>query len=109
MPLLDLMIEAGVDVLLGIDPAQDRTMDLPKLKQRAAGRMCLWGGVCGYLTIETGAPDDVRREVRQAISFLAPGGGFILSPVTNVRADTPRAWANVDALIAAWRSLREDT
>ncbi len=107
MPLVDMMMEAGVDVLMGIDPAQDRTMDLAKLKRRTAGRMCLWGGVCGYLTIETGTPDDVAREVRQAISILAPGGGFILAPVTNVRADTPRAWANVNALIAAWKSLRE--
>ncbi len=106
MPLLDLMMEAGVDVLLGIDPAQDHTMDLAKLKQRTAGKMCLWGGVCGYLTIETGTPDNVVCEVRQAISTLAPGGGFILAPVTNVRADTPRAWANVDAMIEAWKVLR---
>ena len=106
MPLLDQMMEAGVDVLLGIDPAQDRMMDLRKLEQRTAGRMCLWGGVCGYLTVETGTPADVAREVREAISILAPGGGFILAPVTNVRADTPRAWANVDALIKTWKETR---
>jgi hypothetical protein len=106
MPLLDIMMDAGVDVLLGVDPAQDRTMDLRVLKQETMGRMALWGGVCGYLTVERGTPDDIAREVQEAISILAPGGGFILAPVTNMRADTPNAWANVHTLIDTWKSLR---
>lgn len=107
LPLVDMMIDAGVDVLLGVDPAQDRTMDLPALKRKAAGRMCLWGGVCGYLTVELGTPDDIRGQVRQAITTLAPGGGFILAPVTNVREDNERVWRNLDALIHEWRALRD--
>ncbi|MCK4375743.1 MAG: hypothetical protein KAX19_10455 [Candidatus Brocadiae bacterium] len=106
MPLIDMMMDAGVDVLVGVDPAQDRTMDLRLLKQKTAGRMCLWGGVCGYLTVERGTPDDIRRQVQDAISVLAPGGGFILAPVTNVREDNEHVWRNVAALIEAWRSLR---
>ncbi|MDP6779851.1 MAG: uroporphyrinogen decarboxylase family protein [Candidatus Latescibacteria bacterium] len=106
LPLLDMIIDAGVDVLLGVDPAQDRTMDLQTLKEKSRGRICLWGGVCGYLTMEEGSPEDVREQVRQAVSILAPGGGFILSPVTNVREDNERVRANVDALIDEWRSLR---
>ncbi len=107
MPLLDMMMDAGVDVLLGVDPAQDRTMDFRVLKQKAVGRMCLWGGVCGYLTVECGTPDDVRKQVRDAISILAPGGGLILAPVTNIREDNERVWANVEAMIEAWQSLRD--
>jgi hypothetical protein len=107
MPLIETMIEAGVDVLMGVDPAQDRTMDLRALKRQAADKMCLWGGVCGYLTVERGTPEDIATEVRQAISILAPGGGFILAPVTNVRADTPRAWENVRTMIRVWRSVRQ--
>jgi uroporphyrinogen decarboxylase len=106
LPLVDMMLEAGVDVLLGVDPAQDRSMDLAVLKRKAAGRMCLWGGVCGYLTVECGTPVEIRQQVREAVSALAPGGGFILSPVTNVREDTPRVWANLEALIATWREVR---
>jgi hypothetical protein len=106
MPLLEIMMEAGVDVLMGVDPAQDRTMDLNALKRQAVGKMCVWGGVCGYLTVECGTPEDIANEVRQAISVLAPGGGLILAPVTNVRADTPRAWENVRTMIEVWRPLR---
>jgi hypothetical protein len=45
--------------------------------------------------------------VRNAISVLAPGGGFILAPVTNVRADTERSWENVGALVQEWKRLRK--
>ncbi len=106
MPLLDLFIEAGVDVLLGVDPAQDRMMDMRLLKERTAGKMALWGGVCGYLTIECGTPQDIRRQVQEAISILAPGGGFILAPVTNVRADTDQSWHNVRTMIDEWKRIR---
>ena len=108
MPLIDMIIAAGVDVLIGVDPAQDRTMDMPLLKQKASGKMCLWGGVCGYLTVECGTPGQIAEQVRQAISILSPGGGFILAPVTNIRADTEQAWENVRALIETWRSMRSE-
>jgi len=108
LPLVDMMVEAGVDVLLGVDPAQDRTMNLSALKRKAAGRMCLWGGVCGYLTMECGMEEEVRQQVRQAISVLAPGGGFILAPVTNIREDTPGVWANINGLIDEWRASRHN-
>jgi len=107
MPLVDLMMEAGVDVLIGVDPAQDRTMDFRLLKAKTAGKMAQWGGVCGYLTVECGTPDEIREQVRAAISVLAPGGGLVLSPVTNVRGNSERAWENVATLIETWRKVRE--
>jgi uroporphyrinogen-III decarboxylase len=107
MPLIEMLTDAGVDVLMGVDPAQDRMMDLAELKRLAADKLCLWGGVCGYLTVELGTPEEIAEEVHQAISLLAPGGGFILAPVTNVRADTPRAWENVRTMIREWHALRD--
>jgi len=100
MPLLDMIAEAGVDVLIGVDP---HTFDLEKTKQKLAGRVCLWGGVNGHLTVEQGSPEQVQEEVQQAVEILAPNGGFILSPVDNVREDTPRSRENVSALIRAWQ------
>ncbi len=67
--------------------------------------MALWGGVCGYLTVECGTTEDIRKEVREAVATLSPGGGLILAPVTNVRADTEVARRNVDALIDEWKRL----
>ncbi|HUW62405.1 MAG TPA: uroporphyrinogen decarboxylase family protein [Candidatus Bathyarchaeia archaeon] len=104
MPLLDLMLDAGIDALIGLDPLQDAYADFPLLKQKTRGRMCLWGGVNGCVTIELGSPEEVQNAVRSAMTTLAPGGGFILSPVDNViRYDEP-VQRNVLALIDAWRS-----
>jgi hypothetical protein len=101
MPLLDMIAEAGVDVIIGVDPEQ---WDLAAAKGMLAGKVCLWGGVNGHLTVEKGTPEEVRAEVETALSVLAPGGGFILSPVDNVREDTPTSRRNVEALIEAWRA-----
>jgi hypothetical protein len=39
------------------------------------------------------------------MELLAPGGGFILSPVDNVRELTSQARENVLALIDEWQRL----
>ena len=105
-PLLDLYLESGVDVLIGLDPVQDARADFKLTKQKLGGKICLWGGVNGFVTVERGTPEQVRNEVRYAMETLAPGGGFILSPVDNVTQDDERTWANVHALIDEWRRYR---
>jgi hypothetical protein len=106
-PLLGMLMEAGVDVLVGVDPVQGMGTDLAETKRLTAGRMCLWGGVNGFVTVERGTPKQVRNAVSQAIRILAPGGGFILSPVDNVRDPSEKAWKNVLTLIEAWKERRD--
>jgi hypothetical protein len=102
MPLLEMFAEASIDVLIGVDPA---AWDMAVARQKLDGKVCLWGGVNGHLTVEQGSTDAVRAEVRRAMEILAPGGGFILSPIDNVRENTPRAHENVLALIDEWQRL----
>jgi uroporphyrinogen-III decarboxylase len=101
MALVPNILAAGVDVIIGIDPIQGKGTDLPAIKQATAGKTALWGGVSGSMTVELGTAEQTRQAVRQAIDVLAPDGGFILSPVDNVRDETPQAWPNVRALIDA--------
>ena len=107
MPILEDIIGAGVDALIGVDPLEGKGTDLAVLKQKAAGKMCLWGGANGFLTVEMGTPEQAAEAVREALGALAAGGGFILSPVDNVTESTPAVWRNVEAFIAAWRKYRE--
>jgi hypothetical protein len=100
LPLLEMIADAGVDVIIGVDPAQ---WDLAIAKQKLAGRVCLWGGVNGHLTMEQGTPEEVKAEVQKALELLAPGGGFILSPVDNVRELTEVSQRNIQSLISEWR------
>lgn len=104
MPLLDMFVEAGVDVVIGVDPAE---WDLRTTKRKLGGKVCLWGGVNGHLTVEQGTPEQVRTEVRDALDVLAPGGGFVLSPVDNVRENTVHARENVLALIDEWQRMTD--
>ena len=101
MPLLDLIGEAGVDVIIGIDP---EAYDLDETKAKLGGRVCLWGGVNGHLTIEQGSPEAVRGEVSAALQSLGPDG-FILSPVDNVRQDTELSMSNVATMIKTWQKV----
>jgi uroporphyrinogen-III decarboxylase len=101
-PMLDFYREAGIDVLIGLDPIQGTHTDMPLMKTRLGDKACLWGGVCGAVTVETGSEEEIRSAVRQAIQTLGPKG-FILSPVDNITVDAPLTWRNVDIFIDEWR------
>ena len=103
MPLLEDFLEIGIDVLWGPDPVQGGA-DLPALREKVGGRICIWGGMNAILTLGEGAPADARRAVEEAIRTLAPGGGFVLFPVDQIVAGTP--WENIEAMLGRWRELR---
>jgi len=100
MHLVESIIDCGVDVLIGVDPAQ---YDLVQLEEMARGKMCLWGGVNGHLTVETGTPEEVQREVQHAMQTLGRRNRFILSPVDNIRQWSPEVERNVKALLGEWK------
>lgn len=107
MPLLDDILASGVDVLIGLDPEEGKGTDLAEVKARfrARGR-AIWGGVSGAVTVEQGTEAETELAVERAMATLGEGGGFILSPVDNVRVDTPNAWRNTRRLIEAWKRVR---
>ena len=101
----DLLLESGIDVLIGIDPVQDHGMDMVALKSAVGLDVCLWGGVNGFVTVERGTQQQVRQAVRTALEALGPAG-FILSPVDNVRDRSDAVWQNVLALRDEWKKVR---
>ena len=101
MPLIGMIIEAGVDVLIGVDP---REYDLARAAELADGKLCLWGGVNGHVTVERGTPEEVAREVKSSLKTMRGKPGFILSPVDNIREWSGEIETNVRALIAAGKS-----
>jgi hypothetical protein len=89
-------------VVIGVDPAQ---WDLEVTRRKLGGKVCLWGGINGHLTVEQGSADMVKAELDQAMQVLGDGDGFILSPVDNVREYTPQAQENVKTLISEWQKI----
>lgn len=103
--IADQIVEAGVDVIVGVDPGQGKGTTLSGVRETLGGRVGLWGGISGPLVVEAGGEQGVCHAVEQAMAELAPTGRFILSPVDNIRARDARTWANVHALISTWRAL----
>ena len=103
--IADLILESGVDAIVGIDPGEGKGTTLRDVRQSFGGKVGLWGGVSGPFAVEEGTEADVRAAVEEAMAGLRGTGRFILSPVDNIRADTDQSWRNVRAFIDTWKSL----
>lgn len=106
IPLIDQVLEAKVDALIGVDPVMDPYMDMQVLKEKTKGKMCLWGGVNEAITIQSGNKDEIREAVRKAIDILGKDNGFILSPVENVLLTSDESWRKVMMFIEIWKELK---
>jgi len=103
-PLLDDLVDAGLDA---VNPVQITCpdMDAGRLKQHYGERLCFWGGGCDTRDVlPSGTPEEVARHVKDQVSVLGRGGGFVFQQVHNVMADVPPE--NVVAMIEAARSVR---
>lgn len=105
LPFIEMMIDAGIDVLIGVDPVQGTYTDMPSMKEKAQGKMALWGGVSGAVTVEMGTEAQIRQAVGEAVKSMGPEG-FILSPVDNITVDEPKTWENLNYFIDAWQKER---
>ncbi len=107
LPLLDDILAAGVDLLIGLDPEEGKGTELAEIKRRfKEKRRAIWGGVSGAVTVELGTEEETERAVQNALELLGGDGGFILSPVDNVRENTEIARRNTQRFIAAWKKYR---
>jgi len=84
-PIIDELIEIGLDIL---NPIQPGSMDPYYLKKRYDKNLSLWGTVDIQETLPFGSVKDVEGEVKERIDRLAPGVGFIISPTHHVQIDT---------------------
>jgi hypothetical protein len=60
------------------------------------------------LSVEVATGEETEEAVCQALEILGEGGGFILSPVDNVREHTETAWENTHRCIDVWKANRSD-
>jgi len=104
LQFVEMLLEAGVDVVQGVEDVQDHGMDFAAIKAACRGRMGLWGGVNGFVTLERGTDEDVRRAVARAMKTLGPDG-FILSPVDNVRDTSAETCRRTLVLMESYREL----
>lgn len=107
LPIVDYILDSGIDVLIGLDPKEGKGTNMRILKEKFyEKKKALWGGVSGALTIELGKKEETEQAVVEALKILGKGGGFILSPVDNVRENTENAWNNTYKFIDTWKKYR---
>jgi uroporphyrinogen decarboxylase len=100
---LDLLIEAGVDI---INPWQVNCRgmgDTAKFKKEYGKDLTVWGGSCDtQYVLAFGTPEEVRDETKRRIEDLAPGGGFIFAPIHVIQGGVPP-----ENIMAWWETLQE--
>ena len=108
MPVIDDILDTGIDMLIGLDPKEGKGTDLNAVKEKfSKKKKAIWGGVSGPITLEDGTAEETEKAVIKAIKTLGKGGGFILSPVDNVREETENVWENTYRFIDTWKKYRD--
>jgi uroporphyrinogen decarboxylase len=101
-PFIPDFIDMGVDIL---NPVQVSAagMDTKALKREFGRDITFWGGGCNSQHVLLfGTPQEVADEVKRRIDDLAPGGGFVFSPIHNVQAGVPP-----ENVVAMFRAAQE--
>ena len=88
-PLLESLIEMGVDILNPVQTSADG-MDARRLKDEFGDRLVFWGGSLDcQKTLPFGTSEEVAREVEEHVRIFSPGGGYVFAPVHNIQAGVP--------------------
>jgi uroporphyrinogen decarboxylase len=102
-PIIDDLIEIGAEALNPVQVSAAGMGDTKKLKAAFGDRLAFWGAIDTHRVLPYGNPQDVRREVRQRLVDLAPGGGYIVCSVHNIQPEVPPE--NVVAMFEAAAAL----
>lgn len=83
-PILDMIIDSGIDCLDPIDPQAG--MDLGEVKAKYGQRVALKGNVDCARLMTFGTPQEVIESTKDTLRKGMPGGGFILSSSNSIHS-----------------------
>ena len=87
MPIIEDLIEMGLDVL---NPIQPQANNIKEIGKRYHGEICFSGGLDIQQTLVKGSPEDIEKEVIYNFKCLSEdfGGGYIPAPANTILEDT---------------------
>ena len=97
-PIMDMIIDSGIDCLDPIDPQGG--MDLGEVKAKYGHRVALKGNVDCAQLLTFGTPDEVMEATKVALRKGMPGGGYILSSSNSIHSAVKPE--NYTAMLRAW-------
>jgi len=102
VPILWDLKESGIDIL---NPLQKSAagIDYAAIKKEYGNDLSFWGaGVDTQRVFDQGTPEEVREDTRRNIEIMAPGGGYICTPIHNTQATV-----SPENYMAFWETLQE--
>jgi uroporphyrinogen decarboxylase len=97
-PIIDDLIEIGVDVLNPVQPNVPG-MAPQDLKSRFGDRLSFFGAIDQQKLLPEGTPEEISADVASKIEILGAGGGYMCSSGVIIQEDV--SMENVEALISA--------
>ncbi|MBI5383539.1 MAG: hypothetical protein HZA90_02500 [Verrucomicrobia bacterium] len=99
LPILDQIVEAGMDALDPIDPIAG--LDIGDMKQRLGGKLALKGNVDCAHTLTNGTEKQVVEETISVLRKAAAGGGLIVSSSNSIHSGVKPG-----NYLAMWNAIR---
>lgn len=106
-PILDDLIEIGVDAINPVQVSARGMGDLPLLKRKFGDRITFWGGIDTQHLLPFATPQEVYSQVQRTIEEMNVDGGYVLCSVHNIQNDVPPE--NVVAMFDAILEYQQQT
>ena len=97
-PLIEDLIDAGVDILNPVQPLANG-MDLKLLKEKFGKRIVFWGGIDEQKLLPHGSGKEIIARVKEIKGIMGNEGGYVAAVSHNIQTDTPVE--NITALFTA--------
>lgn len=104
-PLLNDMIEMGVDILNPVQTSVEELQDTKALNDEFGDRISFHGAIDVQKVLVSMSPEEIRKEVNRRICDLGKGGGYIACTCHNVGHDIPPR--NIRAMYEALHEFRD--
>ena len=98
--ILGDLIDIGLDIYQTVQP---EVYDLNKLKKEFGADLSFYGAISTQRDLPYKTPDEMKKIIKDTISVLGKGGGYIVAPTHRVSQDTP-----AENIIAMVETLKED-
>lgn len=101
-PLMEDLIEIGVDILNPVQTSTKGLEDTLALKEKYGDRLSFHGAIDVQQIMPNASVDEIKIEVARRIHDLGSNGGFIVAPCHNLGYDIP-----VENVIALFEAAQE--
>ena len=101
-PLMEDLIEIGVDILNPVQTSTKGLEDTLALKEKYGDRLSFHGAIDVQQVMPKASADELKMEVARRIHDLGQSGGYIIAPCHNIGYDIP-----VENVLALFQAAQE--